>query len=1037
MANGRMRDEECGRNLHRESSGRVLSRDHYTIGWICALPLELAAAHAMLDEIHEDIPNLFNDHNGYMFGAIGEHCVVIACLPSGVYGMTPAALVASQMQLSFPSIQYYLMVGIGGGVPTMADIRLGDVVVSTPTGTCPGVIQYDRGKTVAGGHFEQTGSLKGPPRGLLNVVSKLRAKQLMGNGILALLAAAKRLPTSFTRPRQEDILFRAQYDHICANTNTCDYCDTQEILIRSTRKTQDPVIHYGVIASGSQVMKHGGTRDFIAQKLNAYCFEMEAAGLADVIECLVVRGISDYCDSHKNKQWQGYAAATAAAYTKELLLNLPASQRPGVDAAGESNASQSSDADGIFNRYKILRLQTLSFPEMDYRLHSIELAHQSTCDWLFKTEQFLRWCSQHKLEEFNGVFWIKGKPGVGKSTIMKHILFYYQNDKDWDLSIAAYFFSAKGTVLQKSQIGMLRSLIYQLLDQDSRAYNCSLPFFRDKEKKHGKSWEWFERELEIFLRQLVVSSHKPVLLLIDALDECDEVEVQKIVSFLERLSSDAVRTAQRSLSICLSSRHYPIINMVKMLELIVEEKKEHDQDIAIYVQDQLRVNNKDIAFEIRRKADGVFMWVVLIVRMLNQAWYDGDIDAVWKKLGEIPDDLDEVFRTLLEKNNSDKPRTVLILQIMLFANDQGKISPTELYYTVQAGLNSKDWRQRLNPLKGITFVERFIVNSSRGLLEIRHDLSGEYVQFIHQTVKDFLLRNKRLQTLDTTLTPNLVGLSHQKIAACCLEFLNAYHEHVQWESSDSGSPISVSRPLDSFMVLKYPTKYIFYHAEQAQARGVGQEAFLQHLLSNPDLLRLILLEGICCDNLEYTWDWSLLYAISWGYYPHLARALLQLGDPRVNINARGGSYVTPLRAAVRRAVTTDVTEELVQVLLDAGADVNANGGHLFNALHTAVSDPLRLGDEEVSFRSACTIIPMLTKAGADVNAQDQEGEFGNVLQMAAAANRCSDGDPFWRHEIIRVLLDAGANVNAQGGEYGNALQAASCNIYDDASPGSS
>jgi nucleoside phosphorylase len=79
------------------------------------------------------------------------------------------------------------------------------------------------------------------------------------------------------------------------------------------------VIHYGLIGSANQVMKDGRRRDQLARDLGIYCVEMEAAGLMNDFPCLVIRGICDYADSHKNKDWQGYAAAVAAAYAKELL----------------------------------------------------------------------------------------------------------------------------------------------------------------------------------------------------------------------------------------------------------------------------------------------------------------------------------------------------------------------------------------------------------------------------------------------------------------------------------------------------------------------------------------------------------------------------------------------------------------------------------------------------------------------------------------------------------------------------------------------
>jgi nucleoside phosphorylase len=87
------------------------------------------------------------------------------------------------------------------------------------------------------------------------------------------------------------------------------------------------VIYYGTIASGNQVIKDGVTRDRLSLELGGVlCYEMEAAGLMNHFPCLVIRGICDYADSHKNKGWQPYAAATAAACAKEVLSVIPAAE---------------------------------------------------------------------------------------------------------------------------------------------------------------------------------------------------------------------------------------------------------------------------------------------------------------------------------------------------------------------------------------------------------------------------------------------------------------------------------------------------------------------------------------------------------------------------------------------------------------------------------------------------------------------------------------------------------------------------------------
>ncbi|KAJ5617246.1 hypothetical protein N7537_002360 [Penicillium hordei] len=96
--------------------------------------------------------------------------------------------------------------------------------------------------------------------------------------------------------------------------------------IRGDREDSDPQPHYGIIASGNKVIKDGRTREQIRSETGALCFEMEAAGLMLDFPCVVIRGICDYADSHKNKEWLGYAALAAAAYTKELLEYVPVGQ---------------------------------------------------------------------------------------------------------------------------------------------------------------------------------------------------------------------------------------------------------------------------------------------------------------------------------------------------------------------------------------------------------------------------------------------------------------------------------------------------------------------------------------------------------------------------------------------------------------------------------------------------------------------------------------------------------------------------------------
>ena len=234
------------------------------------------------------------------------------------------------------------MVGIGGGVPSAeSDIQLRDVVISQPYLQHEGVVQYDFGKTGAGGHKTRTGWLNAPPVVLLNAVSKLRALHFRGRSNLATYLSAFKQLKNFSRDAAgPDILFKAAYNHI--GGVTCEQCSKEKEVKRTPREDQEVVVHYGTIASGNQVIKDGIARDRISIELGGVmCFKMEATRLMNDFNCLIIRGICDYADSYKNKKWQPYAAATAAAYTKEILSVIPAIEVAKIAAVNKANRSQS------------------------------------------------------------------------------------------------------------------------------------------------------------------------------------------------------------------------------------------------------------------------------------------------------------------------------------------------------------------------------------------------------------------------------------------------------------------------------------------------------------------------------------------------------------------------------------------------------------------------------------------------------------------------------------------------------------------------
>jgi nucleoside phosphorylase len=348
-----------------QTATKTRTHNEYTVGWVCALSKEQTAATAMLDERHDCLPKPPKDPNTYTLGSIGKHNIVIACLPEGEIGTHMAATIATWMVSTFPLIKFGLMVGIGGGIPPK--VRLGDVVVSTPADRYPGVVQWDFGKAEEGGSFKQTGSLNNPPTALRTALTKLKTEnELSGSRIPEYLDELRqkwpRLVPKYTWSESlKDPSFTPGISYRSRGSREAiflmfgnmilsllkflfgrwaiDSMDRGAEQVASTpavdgvqRKPGDMRVHYGLIASGNQVVKDPKIRYSLDQRYggNVLCVEMEAAGLMNNFPCIVIRGICDYADSQKNKDWQEHAAAVAAAFAKELLQYV----KPG-DVEGE------------------------------------------------------------------------------------------------------------------------------------------------------------------------------------------------------------------------------------------------------------------------------------------------------------------------------------------------------------------------------------------------------------------------------------------------------------------------------------------------------------------------------------------------------------------------------------------------------------------------------------------------------------------------------------------------------------------------------
>ena len=308
----------------------------YTVGWLCALSThELTAARMMLDKPHKQpvIDNVY-DHNQYHFGNIDKHKVVIASMTPSMPGLASAQKLIEPLRQTFPNMVLHLFVGIGGGIPRnprpkdpLKDIYLGDVVVGWPElSGAPAVVQYDFIRLHEGERDpEPLTYFNKPDRRLLNSLGSILSDREMGQDPFQPHLRELARDERFKRPSQDkDPLFNATSRHNTVSLGEDSCCQCEGLVERPERKSTDPQFHRGTILSGNTIFQNAEERDKRSKMYyDAMCFDMEAAGVIEYTHCLVIRGISDYADSHRvSLGWHDYAAGTAAAFAKAVLCKI-------------------------------------------------------------------------------------------------------------------------------------------------------------------------------------------------------------------------------------------------------------------------------------------------------------------------------------------------------------------------------------------------------------------------------------------------------------------------------------------------------------------------------------------------------------------------------------------------------------------------------------------------------------------------------------------------------------------------------------------
>jgi hypothetical protein len=408
-------------------------------------------------------------------------------------------------------------------------------------------------------------------------------------------------------------------------------------------------------------------------------------------------------------------------------------------------------------------IEALNFDEREDRLATIGTAHEETCQWLFEKDEYKAWRDPDKRSTHHGFFWIKGKPGTGKSTLMKCA--YNRGLKEFTGDvIVSFFFNARGSKLQKSTEGMYRSLLCQLLEQ-MPPLAAKLPH-RKCDRLQKPAWP-IELLKDVLREALLLVESARLTCYVDALDECQDQDAREMVDFFDSLSTSAV-ASNVSVHVLLSSRHYPQIHISRCQQLTLEQQSDHSSDIVKYIEFKLQIGSSVMARDIRstllRKASGVFLWVVLVIQKLNEHKRRGLVHELKRRVDDIPRDLDTLFAEILQDGSSELPYTLSMLQLIVFANRP--LKREELYHAVLYS----EARDETTELIDVTQddMEHFIINCSRGLAEMTKGMCPT-VQLIHESVRNHL-PDTGLKTLVPLSCDNLPAWCHENLKALCLGY---------------------------------------------------------------------------------------------------------------------------------------------------------------------------------------------------------------------------------------------------------------------------
>ncbi|KAH7087612.1 hypothetical protein FB567DRAFT_349147 [Paraphoma chrysanthemicola] len=792
--------------------------------------------------------------------------------------------------------------------------------------------------------------------------------------------------------------------------------------------------------------------------------------------------------------WSDNRSTTLEEDTSYCLFGIFDVYMPPIYGEGNENARKRlrNEIRNVEDRTERELSASFSFLEFDSRPTTIRAAHNKPCEWLLSTSAFRKWACPISTGANPSILWIKGQSGTGKSTIMKYLHQYFIRGKgsmradslyesatgegsDQGCSIKSrsymtrsfsreglsrttvitFLFNSRGTEFERSTQGMYRALLVQLMGV--RSYMAEVHrLLALSNTKIGGSHNWSIETLQYLLKETILRVRDPVICLIDTLDECEEQQVRDMIYFLGRVGELAM-SANISFKVCFASRHYPLVSIDKGIELTLEGQEGHNADITKYLETELRIGNnetsKQIRQEVQHKSSSIFMWVVIVVGILNKAYDSGRVHALRRVLRELPSDLNDLFHNILTLDSRNQLELLLCIDWIFSASRA--LNPMELYFAILAGAEPNAESYWDPDVEYRNICRHFILDSSRGLAHI--PLSNRpTVQFIHESVREFLLNRGGLTLIETSIGQELQLKRPERLLCCCLRHLSVgmFASSKEYPNNYSGPWDAQERfkicHLENFPFLEYALYHVWTYG------SIGKHVLAKTYRSLQDVadIRTIefdkvpsIMSGRQDQHVEVSYviarfsDYAAVYFICiiagnqefvrivvnghWhlnirvddtptDYFGSDLRYLqtrdvlcymAELGNEKVfgallrtgffDVDKKDEDGRTPMSEAVRCEQGA-----IVRLLQEAGVNINKSSDRIVDFFQQAC-----MNNEEKKIRA-------LLGYGLDINISG--GHYGNALQ-AAVARSCVP--------IVKFLLQNGADVNMKGGVYGNALYA--------------